>query len=58
MGRVRNAKTRTTKNKSYKKSHDTKRRARDVILHNRHQQTSISSHVILTYMLIDRSNPR
>ena len=31
MGRVRNAKTRTTKNKSYKKSHDTKRRARDVI---------------------------
>lgn len=30
MGRVRNKRTRTTKNKVYKKTHDTKRRPRDV----------------------------
>ena len=30
MGRYRNHQNRTTKNKSYKKSHDTKRRPRDV----------------------------
>ena len=30
MGRVRNSRRRTTKNKSYKKSHCTARRARDV----------------------------
>lgn len=30
MGRVRNKRTRATKNKAYKKSHDTKRRPRDV----------------------------
>jgi hypothetical protein len=30
MGRTRNHKTRATKNKSYKKTHDTKRRRRDI----------------------------
>ena len=30
MGRVRNKRARTTKNKVYKKTHDTKRRPRDV----------------------------
>jgi hypothetical protein len=30
MGRVRNSRTRTTKNKQYKKAHDTKRRPRDI----------------------------
>ena len=30
MGRVRNSRARTSKNKAYKKSHDTKRRRRDI----------------------------
>lgn len=30
MGRTRNHRSRTTKNKQYKKSHDTKRRAKDI----------------------------
>jgi bud site selection protein 20 len=30
MGRVRNKRARTTKNKEYKKRHDTKRRKRDI----------------------------